>query len=110
MKCCHSRLRRLSSRSGTPPLDHARTSDSDFPINRRTEVRYLALVIAAAVSATSASAIPVSAFLAKEQAVQSKGAFALFSGDYKLLMDQVKGDFARLRSERSAAVAAHRST
>ena len=52
--------------------------------------------------------MPLSAFLAKADALQKKGPLAMFSGDLKLLMNQVKADAAQLRSERLAAQAAKR--
>jgi hypothetical protein len=73
-------------------------------------VRLYLVAIAALAAASSASAMPVSTFLAKADALKSKGPFALFSGDLKLLMSQVKGDFAQLRAERLATQAAHRPT
>ncbi len=56
----------------------------------------------------AAGAMPVSTFLTKATALQKKGPLAMFSGDLKLLMNQVKADAAQLRSERLAAVAAKR--
>ena len=55
-----------------------------------------------------ASAMPVAAFLAKANALQKKGPMALFSGDLKLLMNQIKRDAAELRAENKAAEAAGR--
>jgi len=59
-------------------------------------------------AATPAAAMPVSAFLAKADTLQKKGAMAVFSSDLKLLMNVVKQDFAQLRAERLAAKAAQR--
>lgn len=56
----------------------------------------------------AAQAMPVSTFLAKADALKSKGAFALFSGDLKLLTQQMKGDAAQLKAENQAAAAAGR--
>jgi hypothetical protein len=64
-----------------------------------------ALALAAA---SAASAMPVSTFLTNAQALEKKGPLALFSGDLKLLTNQVKGDAAELRAENRAAVAARR--
>ena len=67
-------------------------------------------VIAAACAllvSTSAAAMPVSIFLQKADALRAKGPLALFSGDIKLLMDQIKADSAQLRAERLAAKAAN---
>jgi hypothetical protein len=55
-----------------------------------------------------AHAMPVSTFLDKATALQRKGPLAMFSGDLKLLMNQVKADAQQLRSERLAAEAAKR--
>ena len=59
----------------------------------------LALVV---LPATGAAAMSVSAFLAKADALKKKGPLALFSGDIKLLMNQVKADSAELRAENKA--------
>ena len=66
------------------------------------------LVFAAAllVAPAAASAMPVSTFLAKAEALERKGAMALFSGDLKLLTKQIKADAAALRAENKAAEAA----
>lgn len=56
----------------------------------------------------AASAMPVSTFLAKAEALKAKGPLALFSGDLKLLMRQVKADAAALAAENKAAAAARR--
>ena len=56
----------------------------------------------------AAEAMPVSIFLAKADALKSKGAFALFSGDLKVLTTQMKSDAALLKAENLAAVAAGR--
>jgi hypothetical protein len=65
-----------------------------------------ALLVAAPVAA---AAMPVSTFLAKADKLQKKGALAMFSGDLKLLMGQVKTDAAELRAENKAAEAAGKS-
>ena len=65
-----------------------------------------ALALLAAPAA--ASAMPVSTFLAKADALQSKGALAMFSGDLKLLMNQIKADAASLRADNKVAEAAGR--
>ena len=57
----------------------------------------------------AAAAMPVSTFLAKADDLQKKGPLAMFSGDLKLLMGQVKADAAELRSENKAAAAAGRA-
>jgi hypothetical protein len=48
----------------------------------------------------------VSTFLAKVSGLKKKGPLALFSGDIKLLMNQVKQDSAQLRAENKALEAA----
>ena len=65
-----------------------------------------ALVMVAVPAA--AGAMPVSTFLAKAEALRKKGPLALFSGDIKLLMGQVKQDAAALRDENKVAEAAGR--
>jgi hypothetical protein len=61
-----------------------------------------------ALAPVAATAMPVSTFLAKADKVQKKGPLAIFSGDLKLLMGQVKTDAAELRAENKAAAAAGR--
>jgi hypothetical protein len=68
----------------------------------------IALGMAALTVSATAPAMPVSTFLAKAASLKSKGPFALFSGDLKLLTNQVKDDFAQLIAERKAAQAAKR--
>ena len=65
----------------------------------------LALALA---SLAPAAAMPVSTFLAKADRLQKKGPLAMFSGDLKLLMGQVKTDAAELRAENKALEAAGR--
>ena len=71
----------------------------------------LKLVVAAAVLVmpVAAQAMPVDAFLARAQSLQSKGMLAMFSGDLKVLMDTIKADAAALRGERESAQAGHRT-
>jgi hypothetical protein len=69
-----------------------------------------AALIIAAIPAAEAVAMPVSTFLDKADRLQRKGPLALFSGDLKLLMNQVKKDARELRSERLAAKAAGKPT
>src|SRR3954466_8790056 len=61
------------------------------------------------VVSTGATAMPVDAFLAKADALQSKGITAMFSGDLNTLCGVIKSDAAALRAEREAATAAHRA-
>lgn len=66
-------------------------------------------VLLALAPLTSAAAMPVSTFLTKADAVQKKGALAIFSSDLKLLLNQIKQDSAALRAENVAANAAGRT-
>ncbi|MDP9424384.1 MAG: hypothetical protein M3Q19_16405 [Pseudomonadota bacterium] len=59
-------------------------------------------------AAAPASAMNVATFLMKAEAVNKKGPLALFSGDLKLLTNQVKADAAAIRAERLAAEAARK--
>ncbi len=59
-----------------------------------------------ALAPVAAAAMPVSTFLAKADKLKKKGPLAMFSGDIKLLMGQVKTDAAELRAENKAAEAA----
>jgi hypothetical protein len=69
--------------------------------------RRIALAMMLLALATPASAaMSVSVFLAKAEALKSKGPLALFSSDLKLLEKQIKSDAAELRAERMAAQAA----
>lgn len=52
--------------------------------------------------------MPVSTFLAKADALKAKGAFALFSGDLKLLTNEIKTNSVALRAENQAAEKARR--
>ena len=70
-------------------------------------LRFLAGLALVLVPAT-ASAMPVSDFLAKAEALRSKGAMALFSGDLKRLTKQIEADGAALRAENKNAEAAGR--
>ena len=70
------------------------------------KLRLVAAFALAAAPLTPAAAMPVSAFMAKAEALQKKGPLALFSGDLKLLTNQVKADAASIRAERKAAEAA----
>lgn len=72
------------------------------------KIRVLLGLFLIAVPLTAAPAMPVSAFLEKADRLEKKGPLALFSGDLKFLMNQVKGDFASLRAERLAAKSAGR--
>ena len=50
--------------------------------------------------------MPVSTFLGKAAALKRKGPLAMFSGDLKMLMNQVNRDGAELKAENDAAAAA----
>lgn len=63
-------------------------------------------LLIAAVPLSAASAMPVETFLAKADALEKKGAMALFSKDLKLLMNQVKKDAAELKAANEALAAA----
>ncbi len=67
-------------------------------------------VVSAVLSASpaAASSMSVQTFLTKANSLKKRGPLALFSGDLKLLMNQVKSDAASLRTERLAAKAAGR--
>lgn len=72
---------------------------------RRSMILFCALMLSA-----GAQAMPVATFLTKAEALKKKGPLAMFSGDLKLLMKQIKADAASIRSERLAAKAAGRPT
>ena len=65
-----------------------------------------ALVVLAMPAA--ASAMPVSTFLGKAEGLKKKGPLALFSGDLKLLTNEIKANSGQLRAENLAAVKAGR--
>ncbi len=62
-----------------------------------------ALLLGAAAPAPTMS---VATMLAKAEALKKKGPLALFSGDLKVLTQQVKADALSIRDERRAAAAA----
>ena len=72
-------------------------------MNRR--LLLIGLTLAAA-PLSAASAMPVATFLAKADALEKKGAMAVFSKDLKLLMGQVKKDAGELSAANKAAAAA----
>ena len=67
-----------------------------------------AVVAATAATPAAASTMSVQTFVTKAEALKKRGPLALFSGDLKLLMNQVKADSASLRAERLAAKQAGR--
>ena len=69
-------------------------------------MRRLVLFTICAAIAASAPAMPVSTFLGKVEALKAKGALALFSGDVKLLKDQMTRDSEQLRAENISLQAA----
>lgn len=69
----------------------------------------LAAVVLTLVPVAGVAAMPVSTFVTKAEALRQKGAMALFSGDLKLLTNQVKADSAELRAANKAAEAGGRS-
>ena len=69
-------------------------------------MRRVALFVACAAMGASASAMPVSTFMEKTNRLKAKGPLAMFSGDIKLLKNQVKQDGAELRAENKALAAA----
>jgi hypothetical protein len=70
--------------------------------------RILIAAVLAAAPVAAASAMPVSTFLEKAASLKRKGPLAVFSGDLKLLMNQIKRDGTELRAENQAAAATGR--
>jgi hypothetical protein len=68
----------------------------------------LALAPAVPLTPLSAQSMPVSEFLAKADALQKKGAMALFSGDIGKLKAEVVNSGKQLRAEQMAAQKAGR--
>ena len=66
------------------------------------------ILLCALTLSSGATAMPVSIFLPKAEALQKKGPLALFSGDFKLLTKQIKSDAAALRAGNEAAAKAGR--
>jgi hypothetical protein len=75
-------------------------------MSRRLTIALLIACVPVSATAAASAPLPVSAFLAKVGALKKKGPLALFSGDIKLLMNQVKTDSAQLRAENKALEAA----
>src|SRR5215218_9625588 len=69
-------------------------------------VRFAPLLMLALPAAVSAQSMPVSTFLAKAEALQSKGPLALLSSDIGVLKREVAAAIVSLRGERLAAEAA----
>lgn len=68
----------------------------------------IAFAVALVAAPAAASAMPVTTFLAKANALKAKGPLALFSGDLKLLTNEIKANSVALRAENEAAVKAAR--
>ena len=72
---------------------------------------FVALSLAAVPAvAAHAQKMPVSQFLAKAEALQKKGAMALFSSDIGLLKREIQNSAKQLRTEQVAAQKAGRKT
>ena len=67
------------------------------------------LLAAAPLGALHAQAMPVAQFLAKADALQKKGAMALFSSDIGLLKREIQNSAKQLRAEQDAAKKAGRT-
>lgn len=74
------------------------------------KARILLAILLCGAPLAAAPAMPASTFIVKAEKLKAKGPLAMFSGDLKLLMNQVKADLAEIRSERLAAKAAGRPT
>ena len=61
------------------------------------------LLAAAPFASAQAQSMPVSQFLAKADALQKKGAMALFSSDFGLLKREIQNSGKQLRAEQVAA-------
>lgn len=68
----------------------------------------LLVLIFLSLPVSSASAMPVSEFVNKANALEKKGPMALFSGDVKLLKSEISGAVRALRAERAIAEKAGR--
>lgn len=71
-------------------------------------MRHGLVLLGALTLSSGVSAMPVSTFLTKAEALQKKGPLALFSGDLKLLTREIKADAAALRAANQAAEKAGR--
>ena len=70
--------------------------------------RFVALLAVGALAASPAAAMPVSTFLTKAEALQKKGAMALFSSDIGVLKKEVQASGSQIKAERLAAIKAGR--
>ena len=71
-------------------------------------LRLTVAVLLAAVPVTALNAMPVSQFLAKADALEKKGAMAMFSSDIGVLKKEITDSAAQLKAERQAAQRAGR--
>ena len=74
-------------------------------------MKYIVIVMIAAavpISAAGAQSMPLSQFLAKADALEKKGALALFSSDIGVLKREVQNSGKQLRAEQVAAQKAGR--
>ncbi len=69
-------------------------------------MRHLLLALSLCSFSAAASAMPVSTFLQKANALKAKGPLAAFSGDVGLLKRQVRQDGEQLKAENKALEAA----
>lgn len=69
-------------------------------------MRDVGLFAVCALMGASATAMPVSTFIQKTEALKAKGALAMFSSDIGLLKKQVKQDGDQLKAENKALEAA----
>lgn len=72
---------------------------------RRVVLRMAAAALVL-VPMTAAAAMPLPVFLGKAEALEKKGPLALFSGDIKVLKEEIQTATLSLRNERLAAKAA----
>ena len=68
----------------------------------------IAFALVALATPVAAPAMPVATFLGKAEGLKKKGPLALFSGDLKLLTNEIKANSLQLRAENQAAVKAGR--
>lgn len=72
------------------------------------KIPVIAMVLCMATAPAFAQTMPVSTFLEKADALKSKGALALFSGDVSVLKNEVQAAALSYRAERKASEAAGR--
>jgi hypothetical protein len=76
---------------------------------RKSAVFLLLLLMAMPIGGARAQSMPVSQFLADAEALQKKGAMALFSSDLRLLKQEIQNSGKQLRAEQKAARQAGRT-